>query len=177
MIFHNLCFTFIVEVISPLILVSFDGRPSVDHVNATFDLHLLLAFLQRLDEELFIISANQACLKPHRAPSDKHRRSETEHVKRAHLPWTPKGSWFTLALTLFNHQETLRFNVRKQDGLNSIYEREQDKNYYRPVRHSLRLRDCSGRKRRTGNDGKEKHWWLQKRLFKPLTDIWFEQSC
>ncbi len=45
-------------------------------------------------------------------------------------------------------ERTLRLKVRKQDGLNSVYEREQDKNDYPPGI----VWDCSGRKRRTGND-------------------------
>lgn len=48
--------TFIVEVLPALARLPFDGWPAVDHVDTPLHFHVLLAFLEGLDEKLPIIS-------------------------------------------------------------------------------------------------------------------------
>lgn len=55
--------TFIAELLSLLARrLPADGRPAVHHVDPPLGLHVLLAPLQRLDEELPVVCADQTCL-------------------------------------------------------------------------------------------------------------------
>lgn len=54
--------TFIAEVLPLLARLLFDGRPAVYHVDPPLHFHILLAFLQGLDEKLPIISPDQTWL-------------------------------------------------------------------------------------------------------------------
>lgn len=54
--------TFIAEVLPSLARLLFDGRPAVHHVDPPLHFHILLAFLQGLDEKLPIISPDQTWL-------------------------------------------------------------------------------------------------------------------
>lgn len=54
--------TFVVEVLPLLARFPLDGRPAVHHVNTPLHFHVLLAFLEGLNEKLSIISPDQACL-------------------------------------------------------------------------------------------------------------------
>lgn len=55
--------TFVAELLSLLARrLPADGRPAVHHVDPPLGLHVLLAPLQRLDEELPVVCADQTCL-------------------------------------------------------------------------------------------------------------------
>lgn len=55
--------TFVAELLSLLArCLPADGRPAVDHVDPPLGFHVLLAPLQRLDEELPVVCADQTCL-------------------------------------------------------------------------------------------------------------------
>ena len=70
------------EVLLFLARLSLDGRPAVHHVDTPLHLHVLLAFLQGLDEKLPVISPDQTCLKKKRGGDRETERGQEGMIER-----------------------------------------------------------------------------------------------